>query len=73
MDEIAIIIEKNGQTIKNVVTRYDFEKVYKPAGWRIDDEEVVKELATEAKIKNYVQMRTNRNQGFNDGLFKEGM
>ena len=68
---------KKGE-ICNVVDEAQFEKVYKPNGWELDEErEELKQdvpldiLETETQVQNYIKMQSKRPKQFNDGLFKE--
>lgn len=65
-------------SIRNVVEEEQFEKLYKPNGWRLDDsvEDASKEpkipldiLNTETEVKNYIKMTNKQPKKFNDGLF----
>lgn len=78
--EILHIIYKgsDGFNIRNVIDRPTFEKRYKPKGWVIDEEyheipqdENIKELKTETKIRNYKKMKETKPQSFDDGLIKK--
>lgn len=67
---------KKGE-IKNVVSLAQFEKIYKPNGWVVDDSvqavdemnQTIKTLKTEAEAKNFLKMKKVKDQHFNDGLF----
>lgn len=64
-------------TIKNVVSQEQFEKIYKPNGWELDEEtrepdeiqETVNTLKSEAEAKNYIKMKKRKEQHFTDALF----
>lgn len=68
-------IEKSG--IKTVVDEMQFEKLYKPKGWKILSNAVTGELIlpsdmyAEQKIKNRNKAKKPLNDKFDDGLFKE--
>lgn len=73
-----IYIGKNGGCVKTVVDEMAYEKNYKPAGWQIDknfheipEDENIKELKTQEKIKNYTKMKNTKPQKFDDGLIKK--
>ncbi len=69
-------------SIRNVVDEVQFEKLYKPNGWRLDEptnkrkqiesEEPrvpLEDLQTETDVKNYIKMTKKQPKHFNDGLF----
>lgn len=66
-------------SIRNVVDEEQFEKLYKPNGWRLDiseDNSKEKEpqipldlLNTETEVKNFIKMKNKQPKHFNDGLF----
>ncbi len=65
-------------SIRNVVEEEQFEKLYKPNGWRLDinEDKTNKEpqipldlLNTESEVKNYIKMTKKQPKHFNDGLF----
>lgn len=65
-------------SIRNVVEEEQFEKLYKPNGWRLDisEEKTSKEpqipldlLNTESEVKNYIKMTKKQPKHFDDGLF----
>lgn len=68
-------IEKSG--IKNVIDEAQFEKIYKPKGWKIVGDAETGELIAasdvhaETKIRNKARMQKVKPQKFDDGLFKE--
>ena len=68
-------IEKSG--IKTAVDEMQFEKIYKPQGWRIvSDAETGEPISSsdrdaEAKIKNRNRAKKPLADKFDDGLFKE--
>lgn len=61
--------------IRNIVDEALFEKMYKPNGWRLDDEEIKEEdvipnsLQTATQLKNYQKMRNKSQKHFDDKLF----
>lgn len=61
--------------IRNIVDEALFEKMYKPNGWRLDDEEIKEEdvipnsLQTATQLKNYQIMRNKSQKHFDDKLF----
>ena len=61
--------------IRNIVDEALFEKIYKPNGWRLDDEEIKEEdvipnsLQTATQLKNYQIMRNKSQKHFDDKLF----
>jgi len=74
--ETTINIIKGG--LRQTVSQAQFEKLYKPNGWRVDEvelppkdeiQETVKTLATQGQIKNYVAMKKREPKKFNDKLF----
>lgn len=64
-------------SIRNVVDEVQFEKLYKPNGWRIDAPIPTKkekqipldDLETETDVKNYIKMTKKQAKHFNDELF----
>ena len=70
-------IKKVGKenTVYNVVSREQFERVYKPAGWVLDEEVVenTEEPKTTDKttIKNIEKAKKVTNKKFDDKLIKE--
>lgn len=75
-------IKKVGKenTVYNVVSREQFERVYKPAGWVLDepaieftDYKIVEEPKTtdETIIKNIEKAKKVTNKKFDDKLIKE--
>lgn len=69
-------------SLRNVVDEVQFEKLYKPNGWRLDEDAVskieeseevkaVKNFKTETEITNYVNMKKKKPKKFDDKLFKE--
>lgn len=78
MEILHIMYIGNGNIIRNVVSKDQYERNYKPKGWVIDTEYVepaedpnIPELKTATKIKNYLKMRKVTDLQFNDGLFKK--
>lgn len=66
--------------ITNVVDEVQFEKIYKPQGWTIDNQAIsqeteqsktVTELKDDTKIKNYNKMKQAKDKVFDDGLLKK--
>ena len=64
--------------LKNVVDEIQFERLYKPNGWRIDTTMVEDEgenkipldiLKTETEVKDYIKMTKNQSKRFDDKLF----
>ena len=61
--------------IRNIVDEALFEKIYKPNGWRLDDEEIQEEniipnsLQTATQLKNYQKMKSKSQNHFDDKLF----
>ena len=61
--------------IRNIVDEALFEKIYKPNGWRLDDEEIQEEniipnsLQTATQLKNYQKMKSKSQKHFDDKLF----
>lgn len=61
--------------IRNIVDEALFEKMYKPNGWRLDDEEIKEEdvipnsLQTATQLKNYQIMKNKSQKHFDDKLF----
>ena len=61
--------------IRNIVDEALFEKIYKPNGWRLDDEEIQEEniipnsLQTATQLKNYQKMKNKSHKHFDDKLF----
>ena len=68
-------IKKVGKehTVYNVVSREQFERVYKPAGWVLDEPAIVEEPKTtnETIIKNIEKAKKVTNKKFDDKLIKE--
>lgn len=62
-------------SIRNVVDEEQFEKLYKPNGWRLDENQKDESqipldlLNTESEVKNYIKMKNKQPKHFNDGLF----
>jgi len=65
-------------SLKNIVDEAQFERLYKPNGWRIDETEnppeseeskALKILHTEQEFKNYVKMSKTKPKQFDDKLF----
>lgn len=54
--------------IKNIVTREQFERIYKPQGWEIED---AIETTEEDKIKNLNLIQRRKRKYFDDGLIKD--
>lgn len=54
--------------IKNIVTREQFERIYKPQGWEIED---AIETTEEDKIKNFNLVQRHKRKYFDDGLIKD--
>ena len=78
VDYLHIIFIGGGKAIRNCVDRNQFEKIYKPKGWVIDEEyqekptdENIKNFKYDEEIKNYNEMKKPRNDLFDDGLFKK--
>lgn len=78
MNILHIIYIGSKNSVRNVVTEDQFEKLYKPRGWQIDTEyqpmpedENIKELKTATKIKNYENMKKVKDSNFDDDLFKK--
>ena len=67
-------IEK--ESVKTVVDEIQFEKIYKPKGWKVvsnaETGELIKDINAEEKIKNINKMKKVKDEKFNDGLFNEG-
>lgn len=67
-------IEKG--SVKTVVDETQFEKIYKPQGWKIvsnaETGELINNINAEGKIKNINKMKKVKDEKFNDGLFNEG-
>ena len=65
-------IEKGG--VKTVVDEMQFEKLYKPQGWKAvsdaETEKPIKDVNVETKIKNLNRMKRVKDEKFDDGLFK---
>jgi hypothetical protein len=65
-------------SIRNVVDEVQFERLYKPHGWTIDDTapvineyaETVKALKTEKAILNYDKSLKKQPKYFNDKMYK---
>ncbi len=63
-------------SLRNVVDEVQFERLYKPNGWRLDEEEqpsemskVIDTLHTESELKNYLKMKNTKAKQFDDKLF----
>ncbi len=64
-------------SLRNVVDEVQFEKLYKPNGWRLDEVEeqpsemskVIDTLHTESELKNYLKMKNTKAKQFDDKLF----
>ena len=54
--------------IKNIVTREQFERIYKPQGWEIED---ATETTEEDNIKNFNLVQRHKRKHFDDGLIKD--
>lgn len=67
-------IEKG--SVKTVVDETQFEKIYKPQGWKVvsnaETGELINNINAEGKIKNINKMKKVKDEKFNDGLFNEG-
>lgn len=71
---IVNIIKGN---IKNTVDEKQFEKLYKPNGWVLDEtiiaqdkvQNVIKTLNTEIEVKNFIKMTSKQKKKFDDKLF----
>lgn len=67
-------IEKG--SVKTVVDEMQFEKIYKPQGWKVVNDaetgELINNINAEGKIKNINKMKKVKDEKFNDGLFNEG-
>ena len=67
-------IEK--ESVKTVVDEMQFEKIYKPKGWKVvsnaETGELINNINAEGKIKNINKMKKVKDEKFNDGLFNEG-
>ena len=67
-------IEKG--SVKTVVDETQFEKIYKPQGWKVvsnaETGELINNINSEGKIKNINKMKKVKDEKFNDGLFNEG-
>lgn len=67
-------IEKG--SVKTVVDETQFEKIYKPQGWKIvsnaETGELIRDKNAGEKIKNINKMKKVKDEKFNDGLFNEG-
>ena len=67
-------IEK--ESVKTVVDEIQFEKIYKPKGWKVvsnaETGELIRDIHVEEKIKNINKMKKVKDEKFNDGLFNEG-
>lgn len=76
MDIVNIIFIGERNVVRSVVSRQQFDKIYKPKGWVIENVENqedpnIPELKTATKIKNYTKMRKVKERHFDDGLFKK--
>ena len=67
-------IEKG--SVKTVIDETQFEKIYKPQGWKVVNDaetgELINNINAEGKIKNINKMKKVKDEKFNDGLFNEG-
>lgn len=67
-------IEKG--SVKTVIDEMQFEKIYKPQGWKVasnaETGELINNINAEGKIKNINKMKKVKDEKFNDGLFNEG-
>ena len=67
-------IEKG--SVKTVVDEMQFEKIYKPQGWKVVNDaetgELINNINAEGKIKNINKIKKVKDEKFNDGLFNEG-
>ena len=67
-------IEKG--SVKTVIDETQFEKIYKPQGWKVvsnaETGELINNINAEGKIKNINKMKKVKDEKFNDGLFNEG-
>lgn len=71
---IVNIIKGN---IKNAVDEKQFEKLYKPNGWVLDEtiiaqdevKNIIKTLNTETDVKNFIKMTSKQKKKFDDKLF----
>ena len=63
-------------SVKTVVDETQFEKIYKPQGWKVvsnaETGELINNINAEGKIKNINKMKKVKDEKFNDGLFNEG-
>lgn len=61
--------------IRNIIDEALFEKIYKPNGWRLDEDAIQNEsvipepLQTATQLKNYQIMKNKSHKHFNDKLF----
>lgn len=62
--------------IRNIVDKVLFEKIYKPNGWRLDEDAIEDEnpipkpLQTATQLKNYQKMKNKSQKHFDDKLFR---
>lgn len=61
-------------SIRNLVSKEQFEKLYMPNGWKIDDSIQTQEndidlVKTENELKNLQKMKKVKSQVFDDKLF----
>ena len=67
-------IEKG--SVKTVIDEMQFEKIYKPQGWKVvsnaETGKLINNIKAEGKIKNINKMKKVKDEKFNDGLFNEG-
>ena len=77
MAVVRIIFKGMSYDIHNVVDEEQFEKIYKPKGWVLENQEEEKkdpyleELQKEEEIKNYKTMKSKKPKAFDDGLVKK--
>lgn len=61
--------------IRNIVDEALFEKIYKPKGWQLDENESQEEftipepLKTASQLENYQKMKSKSQKHFDDKLF----
>ena len=65
--------------IRNIVDEALFEKIYKPNGWRLDEDAIEDEnptpkpLQTATQLKNYQKMKNKSQKHFDDKLFRSDL
>ena len=65
--------------IRNIVDEALFEKIYKPNGWRLDEDAIEDEnpmpkpLQTATQLKNYQKMKNKSQKQFDDKLFRSDL